>query len=225
MIDMGEKIDWDEYVAKLVSRRGSTATDFELLKRYVHGRILDAGCGTGILLGQLAASGVQEAVGVDVGMPGLVYGKRKFPNANFVAASVYQLPFKSSYFDLVYSIDVIEHLETPLLALKEYYRVCKPGGIVFIQTPNYPIKRVYDVLHVIRGSRDEWRDDPTHVSRFNYKSLFVSVSQAGFKVELAVARNIFFQKYIPLIKHLRKSTIGYILGQKIIIVARKPINL
>jgi len=47
------------------------------------------------------------------------------------------LPFSDNSFDLVFSMDVIEHVENDFLFLKEKIRVAKPGGKIIIGTPNY----------------------------------------------------------------------------------------
>lgn len=219
---MSRKVNWDAYTARLVALRGATATDYELLKSLARGSVLDAGCGAGIHLGRLAAFGVQEMVGVDAGMPGLCYGKSNCPNAVFVAANLFQLPFQDNRFDFLYSIDVVEHLERPLAALQEYRRVCKPGGLVFVQTPNYPVKRLYDLWHWLRRSREGLADDPTHVSRFSSFTLKEIVQEAGLRVVSMSARNIAFQKFLPRLGTLRSAWFGYRFGQKVIIVAAKP---
>lgn len=217
-----ENPDWNEYTARLVLKKGATATDEELLRGYVRGKVLDAGCGIGIHLSQVIEWGAEIAVGVDIGMPGLRHARNLLPSPYVVAASVYQLPFQDGTFDLIYSIDVLEHLSEPIRALAEYYRVCKPGGLVFIQTPNYPIKRIYDLWHFLRGSRDRWEDDPTHVFKFNSAKLISALIHVGFTIEKVTARNLPFQSHIRWSNKLRESLIGRILGQKVIVVAKKP---
>ena len=192
-----------------------------MLKSLAHGYVLDAGCGTGMHLGRIAGPGVQEAIGVDVGMPGLRYGEQNFPNIIFIAASSSNLPFQSHKFDFIYSIDVIEHLHESLITLKEYYRICKPGGSVFVQTPNYPIKRVYDIWHWFRRSRLSVHDDPTHVSHFNSISLQRMIVNVGFEIISIFARNIAFQNFSAIVNRWRSTWVGHCFGQKVIIVAVK----
>ncbi|MGQ4648730.1 methyltransferase domain-containing protein [Lyngbya aestuarii] len=219
---MKKKANWDDYTAQLVSKKGAAATDLQLLSSYAHGCVLDAGCGTGIHIGRLATvAGVQETVGVDLGTPGLNYGKEKFPQVTFIEASLYQLPLPDDHFDLVYSLEVVEHLEKPNLAIKELYRVCKPGGFVLIQTPNYPIKRVYDIWYWLLGYRDSFSDDPTHVYFFNALKLKKMVVDSGLQVVHLSARNIAFQRFLPKENKLHTSWLGHHLGQKMIIIAGK----
>jgi len=47
------------------------------------------------------------------------------------------LPYADAVFDLVVSMDVIEHVPEPLPWLREVLRVLRPGGLLFMTTPNY----------------------------------------------------------------------------------------
>lgn len=47
-----------------------------------------------------------------------------------------KLPFSNSSFDIVYSVEVIEHLRCPYDFLDECYRILKPNGMLIISTPN-----------------------------------------------------------------------------------------
>ncbi|HYQ27566.1 MAG TPA: class I SAM-dependent methyltransferase, partial [Polyangiaceae bacterium] len=47
------------------------------------------------------------------------------------------LPYPSAHFDAVVSMDVVEHLVDPLPWLADALRVLKPGGLLFLTTPNY----------------------------------------------------------------------------------------
>ena len=46
------------------------------------------------------------------------------------------LPFPDQFFDLVVSLEGIEHLENPFQFLREVARVCRPGGYLLLSTPN-----------------------------------------------------------------------------------------
>jgi ubiquinone/menaquinone biosynthesis C-methylase UbiE len=219
---MTRDINWDAYTERLVAAQSATATDVKLLRSLARGRVLDAGCGTGIHLGRFASADVEAAIGVDMGMPGLRSGKINFPDAFFVAANLSQLPFRDSFFEFIYSIDVVEHLENPLEALQEYYRVCTTGGHIMIQTPIYPVKRVYDFWHWIRRERESLADDPTHISPLNTLMLQKMISQVGLHIVSVCARNIAFQRFVPKACALRSGWVGHHFGQKIIIIARKP---
>lgn len=55
----------------------------------------------------------------------------------YVQKKINTLPFKKNMFDLVFSVDVIEHIKNDVAFVKEQIRVCKSGGQIIIGTPNY----------------------------------------------------------------------------------------
>jgi 2-polyprenyl-3-methyl-5-hydroxy-6-metoxy-1,4-benzoquinol methylase len=208
--------NWNQYTSGLT---GGTATDRRLLRKVARGSIIDVGCGIGNHLTKCDLATVK--VGVDAGLPGLRKGKVATPELNLICGNVYQLPVRSSTFDAAIMIDVVEHIEQPLTALQEVARTLHPGGVLFIQTPNYPIKRLYDFWHFVRGSRTGYVDDLTHVSKYNCSRLVSDISRVGFRVSLVISRNILLQKYLPALSRIRGSKIGRVLGQKSIVIAHK----
>jgi SAM-dependent methyltransferase len=83
-----------------------------------------------------------------------------------VQGDAQQLPFKDNSFDTIITIDVLEHIPNPEKAVKEYFRVLKPGGKIILSTP------FMFWLH----------EEPFlffHSSRFGLKHLF---ERNGFKV-------------------------------------------
>ena len=102
--------------------------------------ILDAGCGTGGMLSWLKRYTVNEKIfGVDLAHTALDFSYER-GHKNLVKASVTQLPFADSLFDLVTSFDVLVQLpgeEKDLLAIREIHRVLRPGGIAFVRVAAY----------------------------------------------------------------------------------------
>lgn len=95
--------------------------------------ILDAGCGTGGSLAHLAPWG--RAVGVDLSADALAFCRaRGVPAAR---AALLALPFPSSTFDGVTSLDVIYHawVEDDRSATREMARVLRPGGLLLVRVP------------------------------------------------------------------------------------------
>jgi 2-polyprenyl-3-methyl-5-hydroxy-6-metoxy-1,4-benzoquinol methylase len=213
------QVNWDNYTNQLT---GSTATNVDLIKVWAQGIVLDVGCGLGKHLTLL--DNAMFKVGIDAGLSGLHKAKSLLNQLQLVCGNTYQLPLRSEIFDAVIMIDVIEHLEYPRLALQEISRILKPMGILFIQTPNYPAKRVYDYWHWCRGSRHKLSDDPTHVSKFNSYRWISMISEEKFRIQFVTARNVFFDEYLRILRCLRKNFIGKAFGQKIIIIAKNAHN-
>ena len=60
---------------------------------------------------------------------------REILNLEFLAGSAYEIPFPDSSFNVVFSHALLEHLSEPRRALKEFYRVTRPGGFVALWQP------------------------------------------------------------------------------------------
>lgn len=211
-------INWSEYTK---SHEGTTWFPEEILNLYVKGKILDIGCGIGKRLGSI--KNFEEKYGIDISPLAIEKAKKSFPSCKFTISSAYNLPYGDNFFNLVYSIDVIEHLEHPSKMLTEAKRVLKIGGILIIQTPNYPIKRIYDFINWLnpkKSWRKTWRDDPTHFSKFSYFKLR-NLLNKYFKIIEIKPRNILLENRIKPIKKLKNTFLGKIIGQKIIIVCQK----
>jgi ubiquinone/menaquinone biosynthesis C-methylase UbiE len=117
-------------------------TDFYRLFGFVPGatgRLLDAGCGTGIdvINLQRQAAGLQIH-GVDVSSAPLARAVAQPNRGNiaFYQAALEHLPFSNEVFDYIASHEVIEHAEDPAAVMSELGRVLKPGGVCVIATPN-----------------------------------------------------------------------------------------
>ena len=99
--------------------------------------VLDAGCGTGALLPWLAEAAAPGRLHAVDFAPGAMQACRRLEiPLDLAQASVTHLPFKDERFDLVVSMDVLQHVtaEQEEAALEETARVLRPGGRVLIRT-------------------------------------------------------------------------------------------
>ena len=96
-------------------------------------RVLEVGCGTGLILGRLARH-ARTACGIDLS-PGMLRGARE-RGLDVVLASATQLPFASNSFDLVCSFKVLAHVPDIRSALAEITRVTRPGGRMALEFYN-----------------------------------------------------------------------------------------
>lgn len=97
-------------------------------------RILDAGCGTGRNLVELESYGLAE--GVDFSAEAVEFCRLRGLQ-RVQQASLEELPFEASRFDLIVSTDVIEHVDDDGRALGELRRVAAPGGRLLVTVPAY----------------------------------------------------------------------------------------
>lgn len=157
-------------------------------------RVLDLGCGEGYGA-DLLASRAREVVGVDLA-PEAVYHARKTyrrPNLRFRYMDIYRLELEAESFDVVCSLQVIEHLHEPERFMEEARRVLKPGGLCVITTPNRLIispgrKAPVNPFHIFEFDLRQFED---FMQRYYPDVEMVGVFHAG-KLrlhDLAVRRN------------------------------------
>ncbi|HXM86245.1 MAG TPA: methyltransferase domain-containing protein [Solirubrobacteraceae bacterium] len=96
--------------------------------------ILDAGCGSGRNMIDLARHGT--VTGVELSATSVSLARERC-TGEVIEGSVLEMPFEAGRFDLAASLDVIEHLEDDLAALRELRRVVKPGGTLLVTVPAY----------------------------------------------------------------------------------------
>jgi len=97
-------------------------------------RILDAGCGSGRNMVELARLGT--VTGVELSETSVCLARARGVG-EVIEGSVLEMPFEPDSFDLAVSLDVIEHLDQDLDALRELRRVVAPGGALLITVPAY----------------------------------------------------------------------------------------
>ena len=107
-----------------------------ILDRYRQkgGVILDVGCGTGALMNDLYPYGL--VYGLDFSDQALDFCRQR-GEKNLTLGSIESIPFADNFFDVVVSLDVLEHVQNDELAISEIRRVLKPGGISIIFVPAF----------------------------------------------------------------------------------------
>lgn len=97
-------------------------------------RILDIGCGPGILARRLAEDGA-AVTGIDPGEAALARARVAAPAAQFEVASGEALPFPDRSFDGAVMLNALHHVPNPAGALSEAARVLLPGGVLVVVEP------------------------------------------------------------------------------------------
>jgi ubiquinone/menaquinone biosynthesis C-methylase UbiE len=165
---MTERLDnktyYDEFSAWYERERGRgyhqllDDLEVEVVERYCRGAaVLEAGCGTGLLLERVARS-ADEAIGLDLSSGMLA--KARARGLHVVQGSVTDLPFPDERFDVVYSFKVLAHVENIRAAVAEMARVTRRGGYLVLEFYNprslrYLVKRLKPASAISTKTTDE----------------------------------------------------------------------
>jgi len=141
-------------------------------------RMLDAGCGTGqmtILLEQFG-----EAIGLEIAPEALAFARRRGVK-NLVQGSITDPPFAAGSFDLVLSLDVIEHVDNDVQIINSLFDIVKPGGHLIVTVPAF---------QSLWSEHDEINH---HKRRYRVKQLTAMFEDAGFEVgRIAYCNSVLF---------------------------------
>jgi len=150
-------------------------------------RLLDIGCGTGGFLEYANNIGF-ELHGFDASNAQVGYARKLFPNVRHAKGCFDYLDKygdQNLLFDVVTLWDVLEHIRNPLDYLREVREVIRPGGLIYISTPNGLAKlwklNLYKYLSInidLCGELTPWE----HVFYYSHRSLEILLSQSGFNV-------------------------------------------
>jgi SAM-dependent methyltransferase len=156
----------DRFHHKIVGKIGELAPE----------SFLDAGCGEGfvaeILLRQMPGL---KLTGFDFNPESVEIARAKSPDATFVEASIFHIPFEPNSFDLVGCFEVLEHQTDPGGALKELARVSNRH--VIISVPHEPY---FCLANAVRGKNLDIRprgSDPDHKQFWTRKDFGTFVAQ------------------------------------------------
>jgi SAM-dependent methyltransferase len=132
---------------------------FPAAAQYLHGRLIDIGCGIKPYRGQLSAR-ITEHVGVD-------HSATQHDTSNVdLFGTAYSIPAENCSFDSALCTFVLEHLEEPEAALRECHRILKPGGTAIYSVPF--------IWHL--------HEEPRDFYRFSKYVLFHLFNKTGFEI-------------------------------------------
>jgi 2-polyprenyl-3-methyl-5-hydroxy-6-metoxy-1,4-benzoquinol methylase len=149
--------------------------------------MLDAGCAEGLYLREMSSSGAQ-AFGIDISIPkikrGLKYAQG-FHDVNLLVAMLGAMPFQSESFDLVLSIETLEHVPDLDKALWEIHRVIRSGGWLICSVPT----EQDEYLGSWKQQRT-WREKSGHLHSFSQQGFKKLLENKGFIVKKKIAIDV-----------------------------------
>ncbi len=134
-------------------------------------RVLDVGCGPGTITMDLAAlvTATGRVTALERSEEALDLARaeadrRGTTNVDFVVGDVQALDLPDDAFDVVHAHQVLQHVDTPVLALAEMRRVTRPGGLVAVRDSDYSAFTWFPAT----AELDRWRELYLRLARANH---------------------------------------------------------
>jgi SAM-dependent methyltransferase len=167
-------LDVDEHHWWYRGRREIVRVELDRLPLPVPAVTLDAGCGSGRGLHELERYGT--VVGVELNAEAAEVARSRGVG-DVLVGRLEELPWPAATFDLITSLDVIEHTPDDVVALAELARVTKPGGWLLVTVPAYQaLWAPHDVAN-------------HHYRRYSRRGLRASAAAAGWRIERMTSFN------------------------------------
>jgi len=150
--------------------------------------VLDVGCGSGAVSDYLESLGAR-VLGVDANEQAVRFASETFVrpgrNLRFECRLVEDVSLENESVDKIYCLELIEHIYLKQIEalLACFHRLLKPGGMVFLTTPNYRshwplVEWTMDRLHLAPPMEEH-----QHVTRLDRRLVRQLLENSGFRVE------------------------------------------
>ncbi len=162
--------------------------------------VLDLGCAEGRLAVGLARAGHSVSVG-DISPSQLRFAREAADRAGLKLAGYYECDieagiatFGDNRFDMIFFMDVVEHLKNPVIGLENIRSLLKPHGRLILHTPNASTVHRF-LWHMIRRgpSMDYWNPDKLqdfHFQTYDYLTLEKTLNFIGLKIAAVIPTRI-----------------------------------
>lgn len=151
-------------------------------------KLLDIGCGSGEFLKRAEFLG-WSAEGVDVDAEAVSVARASGLKAT--VGSIETFAGVRDAYDVVTCNHVIEHTHQPIELLKAIHRILKPGGLLWIETPN-----IDSIGHALFGRSWRGLEVPRHIAIFSRDALVRAVEELGFVIVAETAWNLQHIRYM-----------------------------
>ncbi len=159
----------------------------EFLPQVEGKRVLEIACGRGGFSRLLGTKGAL-ITGADFSASAVYIANQRLQRhpellsrVAYIQADAQRMPFESDSFDMVVSCETIEHVPDPYAAVQEMFRVCKPGGKLYLTTPNYVNFMGLYLLYAKFRHPDLKSSQPLD-QRFLFPHIRRLVTAAGWKI-------------------------------------------
>ena len=149
----------------------------------------------------MAKNGAKEIIGCDIDKNSITKSQFCYqaPNLKFQTADALKLPFENDKFDLIVSLETIEHFsaDKQSVLLQEFKRVLKADGTLIISTPNSLASREKNPWHLKELNKEELKNllrknfFILSMNRECYGYFYKRLSESHFRIS-----SVFQAKYI-----------------------------
>ncbi|MCL5407055.1 MAG: class I SAM-dependent methyltransferase [Patescibacteria group bacterium] len=151
----------------------------ELIKETKVKKLLDCGCGEGVVLHSIAQNLKNvEITGFDFDKNSVKLARKNVPRAKIIEGSIYKIPYQENFTSLALCTEVLEHLDNPQKALAEIKKVTSHYAIISV--PCEPFFRMANVLRLAYLS--SLGNTPGHINNWTSVS-FKNLLSKYFQVE------------------------------------------
>ena len=160
----------------------------------VEGPILDVGCHSGTFTKKIIEKlNNKQIYGVDISRRAIELARKRILYGHFEVADAGKLPFNENFFEAVFCLEVLEHVDDPKKVLLEIKRVLKKNGyaIFLVPSDNKLFKIVWFLWTLYYPV---WKH--AHVQSFSSSILENSISDTGFNIEKVKNFNLGMLKLI-----------------------------
>lgn len=175
------QFNWTAYLRKML---------YDKVDMKNMGKILDVGCGIGLIAKEIHELNDIEVHGIDKNEKLIEKARGKFPEGKFILGNAEEMPYNDNTFDCTFCQFLLMWVKFPFLVLSEMKRVTKPGGwVICAAEPDYGGKIDYPddynaVEATIRAIRNEGADP------FFGRKLKATFARLGMKFEIGVSAEL-----------------------------------
>lgn len=204
LVEIHENVSPDHYdngIKKNILQRVWHSTRFRALSEMsdpVGGKILDVGCHSGLCTEKIVSfTNPAEIYGIDVSPQAIEKAKKRMKRGKFIVGDAQDLPYERDFFDAVFCVEMLEHVDFPDKVLKEIYRILKKGkfAVILIPTDNLLFRTIWFLWNI---RYPVWKH--VHVQSFRGGTLEKMAKEAGFRVDKVRTFNFGMLKIVKLVK-------------------------
>lgn len=198
------------YIKYYEERKQYTENLFLLLEEHIKakGKLLDVGCGVGILLETAKEKG-WDVYGQDIAPFPAAYCKEK--GFNIFNGPLQELNFPEESFDVITMFDVLAHLKDPVSYINTSVKLLKPDGYLIIKTPHHPCSLFFLAnLLSFTGKSRSLLHIPAQIFHFTSHSLSTVLSAENLKMVYLIRQNDFssYSGKHPLLLMIPSKTVS-----------------